>query len=226
MADRWASASQHRHDRGRQDARTRAARFAARLRLDWWWIAILVICGSFQIYRGAPVDGVFFLAAGAALLADAAGWLTRLARYPLPGVHLAVQITFGAIAVAIIVFAPQFSLVDLIVVGVIGVIALVVAWRDDDTTPGSRSESDDPRSAALRRAIRRSAILWAAAGIVLCLRELVSFFLAMPSPEAEFDHPPLSDIVQPIAADPVGRGVLVALWLLAGWALLRRGRHP
>ncbi|WP_460570249.1 hypothetical protein [Humibacter soli] len=210
-----------RHDE--TQAPTRAPGFAARMRLDWWWITILVLCGSFQIYRGAPVDGVFFLAAGAALLADAAGWLRFLRRYPLPRVRLAVQVTLGIIAVAVIAFAPQFGLADLITVAVIGATALIVAWRDDPPTAlGPKTERED---VVLRRALRRSAVLWAAAGVFLCLWELASFFLAMPSPSAEFDHPPLSDIVDPIVANPIGRGACAALWLLAGAALLRRGRR-
>ncbi|MGN6126426.1 MAG: hypothetical protein ACTHON_07660 [Humibacter sp.] len=209
--------------RDEAQAPTRQPGFAARMRLDWWWIAILVLCGSFQIYRGAPVDGVFFLAAGAALLADAAGWLRFLSRYPLPRVRLAVQLTLGIIAVAVIAFAPQFGLADLITVAVVGATALIVAWRDDPPTAvGPTSERED---VVLRRALRRSAMLWAAAGVFLCLWELASFFLAMPSASAEFDHPPLSDLIDPIVANPIGRGACAALWLLAGAALLRRGRR-
>ena len=67
-------------------------------------------------------------------------------------------------------------------------------------------------------------MLWAAAGVALCLWELASFFLAMPSPAAESAHPPLSDLIDPIFANPLGRAGCAALWLLAGAALLRRGR--
>lgn len=224
MADR--PMPQPRPGRSRQDPGARAAEFAARLRVDWWWVAILLLCGSFQIYRGAPVDGVFFLAAGVALLADAAGWVTRLSRYRLPRVHLAVQIALGAIAVGIITFTPQFSAADLAVVGVVGATALVVAWREDGTTGARPLAGDDPRHAEPRRAVRRSAVLWASAGVFLCLWELASFFLAMPSAAAEFDYPPLSDLIDPITADPAGRAALAALWLASGAALLRRGRHP
>ncbi len=199
-------------------------RLASRLRLDWWWIAILAICAAFQIYRGAPVDGAFFLAAGAALLADAAGLLTALDRYPLPRVHLAAQIALGAVAVAVVTFAPQFGVADAVVVCAIGATAMILAWRDD--TPVSEhvpNRAERPRD-GLGRTVRRSAVLWASAGVFLCLWELSSFFLAMPSPAAEFEHPPLSDLLEPLIANPVGRAVCAALWVITGAALLRRGR--
>lgn len=220
--------SSRRPQRGRlRDARNRRARFVTRLRLDWWWIAILLICGSFQIYRGAPIDGAFFLAAGAALLADAAGWLRRLDRYPLPRLHLAVQIVLGVLAVAVITLAPQWSVADLVVVCVIGATAVIVSWRGDDIYPvDTEAERSVEQAEALRRAAVRSAVLWACAGVFLCLWELLHFFLAMPSPQAEWDHPVLSDLIDPIVANPIGRAVCATLWILGGAALLRRGRHP
>lgn len=230
MADRFTTSPQpesHRRKVQRTaDAGARRRQVAARLRMDWWWIAILVICGSFQIYRGAPVDGVFFLGAGLALLADAAGWLGALDSYRLPRVRRAVAVTLGVIVVAIITFAPQWGLADLVVVGVVGATALIVAWRNDDTsamqTPEERSADE---SSALQRAMRRSAVLWAAAGIFLCLWELFMFFLARPSAAAEAAHPVLSDLIDPIAANPLGRAVCAAVWIVSGVALLRRGRQ-
>ena len=207
-------------------AAARRIRFAARLRRDWWWIAILVLCGSFQIYRGAPIDGAFFLAAGVALLADAAGWLTLLDRYPLPRLRLAAQVALGAIVVAVITFAPQWGVADLAVVCVVGTTALIVAWRGDGMpTTDLRPERADDEAEAVRHAVRRSAVLWAAAGVFLCLWELSSFFLAMPSAAAENAHPPLSDLIDPIVANPAGRAVCATLWIVGGAALLRRGRH-
>ncbi|WP_243063883.1 hypothetical protein [Humibacter sp. RRB41] len=210
--------------RGETGSRIPRVGVAARMRRDWWWIAILVLAGSFQLYRGAPVDGVFFLAAGLALLADAGGWLRALDRYPLPRLHLAAQVTLGAVAVAVITFAPQFGLADLITVAVIGATALIVAWRDDPL-PSDPAPNREGRDVTLRRALRRSAVLWSAAGIFLCLWELGSFFLAMPSAQADFDHPPLSDLLDPIVANPVGRAACAAIWLIAGAAFLRRGRR-
>lgn len=202
------------------------ARFATRMRLDWWWIAILVLCGSFQIYRSAPIDGVFFLAAALALTVDAAGWLTALDRYRLPRVHLAVRLALGAIAVAVIAIVPQFDIADLVVVGAVGATALVVGWRSADTDVATARDPGADGARAARATLRRSAILWAGAGVFLCLWELASFFLAMPSATAEFDHPPLSDLIDPLVANPFGRAVCAALWLVAGAALLRRGRRP
>ncbi|NNC11486.1 hypothetical protein HII28_06280 [Planctomonas sp. JC2975] len=214
-------------------APTVRAGFAARMRLDWWWIVILALCGSFQIYRGAPVDGVFFLVAAVALLTDAAGWLARLDRYPLPRVSLAVQLVLGALAVTVIAFTPQWAILDVIVVAVVGATAVIMAWRDDDPFAAEATEPSAPPDAlpdatdavALRRPVRRAAVLWASVAVFLCLWELASFFLAMPSPQAEFDHPPLSDLIDPVVANPLGRAACAALWLLAGAAFLRRGRR-
>jgi hypothetical protein len=209
--------------------------FVPRLRVDWWWIAILALCGGFQIYRGAPVDGVLFLVAAAALTADAACWLSRFDRYPLPRVALAVQLALGLVVVAIVAFTPQFSAADLVVVSLVGLASIVTAWRGEDRLadepweprqarapmPGGPAE----RHAALRRALRRSAVLWAAGGVVLCLWELAAFFLALPSAQATYEHPPLTDLVEPLLATPAWRAITAALWLLAGAALLQRGRR-
>lgn len=194
------------------------------MRLDWWWITILVLCGSFQIYRGAPIDGVFFLGAGLALLADAAGWLRRIDAYPLPRVNLAVLIVLGVVVVAIITVTPQFSVADVATVSVIGATALIVAWRDAPPRPKGDASSSSDDGASLAKALRRSAWLWAATGVFLCLWELSSFFLAMPSAQAENDHPPLSDLIDPIVANPIGRAILAAVWVAAGIGLLQRGR--
>jgi hypothetical protein len=215
MTDRAAEAGQP-----GPDAAPQRLSFAARMRRDWWWIAICTLCGGFQIYRGAPVDGIFFLVVAAALFADAAGWLRALDRYPFRHLALGMQLALGLIAVAVITFAPEFGPADLIIVSLIGVTAVVVAWRDDDLL-GPSSRTND---ALVRRAMRRSAIAWSIGGVALCLWELASFFLAMPSARAEYNHPPLSDLIDPLVATPFGRAICAALWLLGGAMLLQRGR--
>jgi hypothetical protein len=109
-----------------------------------------------------------------------------------------------------------------IVVG-IGLSIIPFAWPNhaSSSTDASVARPDTPS-----RAIKRAAVLWSILGVSLCLWELGSFFLGMPSPTAEYAHPPLSDLIGPLLDDPFGRAVGAALWLLGGAALLRRGRQP
>lgn len=203
------------------DARVNSARIRTRTLRDAPWIGILALTSGFQFFRGAPADGVVFAAAAAALTLDLTGVL-RFARTAwLP--PRVVAFSVGVVIVALLAMLPRYSFADGVIVAGIGLSVIPFAWPNHASTSVDVSPAG---SGAPSRAIRRAAILWSMLGVALCLWELSSFFLGMPSPTAEYEHPPLSDIIGPLLDDPFGRAVGAALWLLGGAALLRRGRHP
>jgi hypothetical protein len=165
---------------------------------------IVVITGCFHVYRGAPFDGVVFLATGAGLaLAET--------RSPAPIVAVRAEpLDRRATIIAVILLtlvltaAPRYGGIDVVVVGVLGVAALVVAATRGDVEPPPR---------------RGAAWPYAVAGLIAALNELTSYFL-QTSPLNDRAHPAFSDLMDPIFNVPIGRAVLVLVWLGAGWGLL------
>ena len=182
----------------------------------WPWLVVLAFTGCFHLYRGAPIDGVVYLLVALALALDASGVLPTVSRASSPAARPLVLIPAAALCGVVLVFAPRHSVADGIVVVAIGATVLALAWPDRSPASGTGAELDG-------RALRRSAVLWATASILGCLWELGAFFLGQSSPTAEYDFPPLSTLVGPLLDEPLGRAVLVTLWLLGGFALLRRG---
>ncbi|RDV46545.1 hypothetical protein DOE76_00350 [Leifsonia sp. ku-ls] len=209
-----------RHTPARDAAPGRSRRTLALARLAW--VGVLALTAAFHVVRGAPVDATIYAAASALLLLDQLGWL----RVPLRlnadrdtwsrRLVAAVLIVVAALALG---FSPLYGPADAAVVVGIGVLLLPVAWAERERAAGAR-----PPGAAERRALRRSAVLWSAIIAAGCLWEVGAFFLGRSLPGGEQDFPALSDLVDPVLASPPARAVLVAVWLLGGYALLRRGR--
>ncbi len=191
--------------------RTRAGRAA-----DAVWIGILIAAGSFQIGRGAPVEGIPFVLGAVALALDELGWLGRadgVARRPAaPRWVVVVGVVMSA---AVIGIAPEFGWVAAVIVAAAGLAAIAPSW-------GRREPEYAPDETA-RRGIRRAAVWWAGVAVALCLWELGSFFAGLPSARADWEHPALSDLVKPAIGVPFARAVLFGCWVAAGWAFVRRG---
>ncbi|MFC4242078.1 hypothetical protein ACFOYW_01730 [Gryllotalpicola reticulitermitis] len=179
------------------------------------WLFVLVAAGSFQIGRGAPIEGIPFVLGAAALVADELGWLRAVDRTfgtpRAPGWVVAVAITVSA---AVIGIAPEFGWVAALLVAAGGAAAIRPMWG---RRPAFVVDEDG------QRGIRRAAIWWAGIAIALCLWELASFFLGLPSARADWEHPALSDLVKPAIDAPFARAVLFGLWVAVGWAFARRG---
>lgn len=172
------------------------------------WTIILILTGLFQLFRGAPIDGAFFLTVAAILVADEFGLVA------LPAVRMpSLGVLAGAAGVlgTLMVLAPRHGLVEGLIVSSIGLTVLLFAW------PNPR-----PMDAA-RTPLRRAGILWAVIGVAASLIEVASFLLGMPSAAAQFDHPSISLLLDPALDTIEGRIVFTALWLVMGVALLRRG---
>ncbi|NEN06528.1 hypothetical protein G3T36_11675 [Diaminobutyricibacter tongyongensis] len=178
------------------------------------WIAILSLTGAFHLFRGAPVDGLIFFAGALGLALDAFGWLRirpldreRTARRLLSWILMAVLLL-------VLALAPLYGGVESVVVVAIGVALIPVVWPQP-AVPTPRARPD---------AVRRAAFAWSVIAVVGCAWEIGAYFMSRPSPAAEFAFPPLSDLVDPFIASPIARAVLIAIWLVGGYALIRRGR--
>ncbi len=170
-----------------------------------------------QFIRNAPVDGVVFTAVAVALIIDALGVLPDAAALPRPGV---LPVLAGAAAAGVLlILTPRHGIVDGIVLVAVGLAAAPVAWAGV-RPPAPRSRGPRPGDAA---AVRRTAILWAVAGIVTCLWELTSFVLGRMSPTQKAEHPAISDLLDPAIDQLWFRAIFVAAWLALGLALLSRG---
>jgi hypothetical protein len=183
------------------------------------WIAIVAITSIVQFVREAPFDGVVFGAIGIALLADALHLVPRAPRLARPAM---VPTLVGALAVgALLAFTPRHGVVDGIVLAGLGAAVLPFAWAGVRSRTGATEQR-----AADPRALRRTAIAWAATGVVTCLWELTSWVLGrILPPAAALEHPAISDILDP-ALDQVGlRAIFVAAWVALGLALVTRGRR-
>ena len=180
------------------------------------WILILVLTGFFQIYRGdALTDGIVFLAMAAALIVGETGILNRLDRKLLKPRRLVVAIALAIDAVTL-VFTPRHGMFDGIVIAVTGVLVFLVAWPNGAVT----DEAPEPWTPRMTRA----AIAWAILGLAFVLWELAMYFLGYGQ-DGRTAFPALSDILDPVLNNPIGRFLGAVAWLAGGVALMRRGRR-
>jgi hypothetical protein len=201
--DRPAESERAEETGTRSDTITRAA-----------WIAILALTGTFHVYRGAPVDGVIFFAGALALAADAFGWLRFRVLDRELGTRRVLMIVLLAVLLLVLSLAPLYGGVESVVVVAIGVALIPYVWPQP-AIPKPRARPD---------AVRKAVFAWSVVAVVGCAWEIGAFFMSRVSPAAEYAFPPLSDLIDPFVASPVGRAVLIAVWLAGGYALIRRGR--
>ncbi|WP_223690383.1 hypothetical protein [Leifsonia poae] len=184
------------------------------------WILVLVLTATFHFIRGAPVDAWIFLAAGVVLALDALGWLRIPLESPTVRENSSRGLLIGTLIVAltlVLALSPLYGGVDTVLIVGGGVLLVPIIW----VGPRGRERAIPPR-----RAIRRAAIAWSTVIVIGCAWEIVAFFLGHGAPAATTPFPALSDLLDPLIAWPPSRALLIALWLLGGYVLLRRGRQP
>ena len=173
-----------------------------------------MLTGAFQLYRQAFADAAVFVALAAALVVGETGILGRLDGRAIRPRRIAVAIAL-AIDAIVLVFTPRHGFADGIVLAISGALVFIVAWPNDSTT----DQPTQPWSPRLTRA----ALAWTIVGIAFCIWELAMYFLGYGA-EGRTEFPALSDILDPVLNNPVGRVIGVAAWLAGGVALTRRGR--
>lgn len=188
------------------------------------WLLVLALTATFHFIRGAPVDAWVFLGGALAIALDGLGWLRipLLARTDGDALsHRVVAYSLIGVTAVTFALAPLYGGVDTAIVVGLGVLLLPVVWAE---RPRASRAVDEREEAGARAAVRRAAVAWSALIVAGCAWEIAAFFLGRSSPAAEQDFPALSDLVDPAIAWPPARAALVALWLLGGYALIRRGR--
>jgi hypothetical protein len=163
---------------------------------------------SFQLWRGAWVDGTLFALLVTVLILDrVTRGRIRVFRNP-PIMHRKWVAAFAALAGLILSLAPRHSDLDLVVVAAVGIGVLVLAWAPAPATP------DHPR-----RAYARSMAWWSALAVAFCLWEAVAYILSVTVSEADF--PTVSVLLDPFLEWGIGRAAFTLLWLAGGLWLLR-----
>jgi hypothetical protein len=185
------------------------------------WIVILILTAAFQLYRGdAIADGIVFLSMAVALIIGETGILRGLDGRMLKPRRLVVAIILAVDAV-VLVLTPRHGYADGLAIAVTGVLVFLVAW------PNEKPADEDTGSAASRAPwtprLTRAAIAWAILGIAFCFWELAMYFLGYGQ-DGRTAFPALSDILDPVLDNPIGRLLGAAAWLAGGFALMRRGR--
>lgn len=178
-------------------------------------IVILTITGGFHVYRGAPLDGVVFLAvaAGIAVLEQRSPAVPA-DRRPVAWSRGRWYAVLGPAVLAdlVVAVAPRFGWADVMVVGSLAIVATGFAASRRDGIPRHATGPVWP---------------YAVIGLVAALNELTAYLL-QTSPSLVHSHPALSDLLDPVFAWQPGRALMTAAWLLAGIGLLRlmpQGRH-
>jgi hypothetical protein len=174
------------------------------------WIGILLIIGTVQLIRDAPIDSVIFAVVAALIALDAVGALPQPPAVPARFAALAIG---GAIAAMALAFAPRHGLLAGIVVTAVGIAAVAIAWSRPST---------DTRGTS--RLVLRGAILWASVTVLLCLWELSSFLLGRATEDAKNAHPAVSDLLDPAIDSWPGRIVFIAVWVAAMVGFVRAGQ--
>lgn len=179
------------------------------------WIVILVLTGFFQIYRGdALADGIVFLSMAVALVVGETGILKQLDGHFLKPRRLVVLLAV-AVDAAVLVLTPRHGYADGIVIAVTGVLVFLIAW------PNGAASDRSPEAWTPR--LTRAAIAWAILGLAFVLWELAMYILGYGQ-DGRTMFPALSDILDPVLDNPIGRALGAAAWLAGGVALMKRGR--
>jgi len=191
-------------------------------------IVIFVLAGTFDLLSGDRlIDGAVLLAVALALgwdavrrppaerradeVADAGEDSMRSAR------GRAVQwrsplLVLGGVVYAVLVAAfIRYSLPATLAVWAPAAAGVAVAWR----RPVTGGSDPAPVPAA-------GAVAWAVVFVALALWELAALLLQPSLTTDSWAHPTISVLLDPILATHLGRAVVLSLWLLSGWWLLRR----
>ncbi len=175
------------------------------------WIVVLGLIAGVQFFRAATIDGVIFTVVAIALVMDATGILPRSERtYRAP--RLALLLPIAAAVAAVLILAPRHGIVVGILIVAIGVGAVVIAWPN--RAPGNRDIWTTPT--------RRAGMVWSVVALAACVWELTMYLLGTFTSGGRETYPALSDLLDPLADQPVGTVVLAAAWVAFGVFFLRR----
>jgi hypothetical protein len=178
-------------------------------------IVILLLAGIFDGLAGNPVHAIV---------------LISVALFLTSGVDVPVRVEerseaaetaedghpFAALAIAVIYAVAmgafeRYSWPATLAVIVPGAVGLMMAFRT------ARNPGPEPPPIG-----RHGAVAWASLFVALGIFELVNLLLQPDLATGSYAHPTISTLLDPILAMHTGRSVLLFVWLLLGWYLVKR----
>ena len=172
------------------------------------WLIVLAITGAWHVGRGAYGDGAVFIAAAVLLEADHRG-VHKLFHRPIEVTRVVLMSTV-ALAVLLFTFAPRYSLIDVIVIYLVGLFVFLVTWHSD-----SRQRPE------VTRPMHRATYLWSALLVGLSLFELGAYILATMNGGDDKNFPTITVLLDPALEGHLGRALFAVLWLAAGIKLMK-----
>jgi len=172
-------------------------------------IVIVFITGCFHVFRGAPIDGVVFLAVAFWLAFAESRWpATALMPGPVEWTHAERRRAHWFVVVAAFLAAvlPRYGDSLALLICLLGIVAIVDASMRPSYEPAKRTMRTWP---------------YAVIGVVAALDELNAFIMQAYAGAGTHEYPALSDVLNPVIGWPPARALLVGLWLAGGVTLLR-----
>ncbi len=177
------------------------------------WVIALTIMAVFQLWRGAPIDGLIFAVVAVVLVVERAVRLRRAAsparlapRTHLDGSRrLAIVVAVALAALLVIVVAPRTGPVSITLTAGLGLGAVALVWNRASDTHARPPESR-----------RRSKVAWASVGITLALWEALAYILSVAIPRGWIGFPTVSLLLEPAVEFDLSRALLTAAWLVGG----------
>jgi len=173
-------------------------------------IPVIAMAEVVHVIRRDVVDIALFAGTAVVIVADR----LRPARRPASPAQLArwALVAAGCVAYTVLVAPMSRTGWPLRVVLVVpGLLAAVTVLRRA-VSPLEQASPGPPRGWWV----------WPALFVVGCLWELAAFAQQPDAQTPSYEHPTLSTFAEPWLAMPASRAVTAALWLAAGWWLVRR----
>lgn len=194
-------------------------------------LVIVTFTGLVHFVRGAPLDGVIFVAVALVLAVSelavarespADPGLPDLSVVPPPirrvGRTEALAVLVGSALFGILVGSwVRFSVPVEVAMVAVGVLAVGAVWRQSPEPADGQLPESQP--------LGWGALAWVALALTWCGWELVSFVHEVNVDDVSIGHPTLSDIVEPVLDHRVARWIALTAWVAAGYGLVRTGRR-
>lgn len=126
--------------------------------------------------------------------------------------------TESLLAAATVAYAVAGSLTSPLSMASLVAVVVPVA----EATAWTLARPPRPRPQPPRRALRRTAIAWAAMVVLAGTWELVAWLRQPAYNVASTQHPTISVLLDPVTQAQPGRLLAWAVWLAVGWWLVRR----
>lgn len=173
------------------------------------WIILLAVIAWWHSWRGVEADVWIHGVVAAILFLDAFG-LNLIKPHRRRMLSARSGYVLAAALFIPLTFTPRHGVVDKVVLGILAAFCLYYVWTDDNVT--------NQREIPL---LRHTNKVWWYVIVAFLIVECSAFMLASSDHGNDEMYPALSVLLNPFLNETFSRGILVALWLLLGFKLLR-----